>query len=427
MIIHVIKPGDTVYKLAEQYRVSPQDIINANDLRNPSKLAVGQTIIIPSNNSVHVVKSGQSLYSIALSHGLSLDALLAANPDLHAPYTIYPGQVIKLPPSNEKLGTIEVNGYLYPNITDDNLRRTLPHLTYVSIFSYSITQGGDLIPVSGDDRIISAAKEHRVAPLMVLTNTEEGKGFNSDIISALVNDSNAKARLIENIAVAAKAKGYFGVNVDFEYIPPRDREAYNTFLRELKSRLELEGLVMFTNMAPKISDTQMGTLYESHDYRFNGEVADRVILMTYEWGYIAGPPMAVSPISEVRRVLDYAVTRIPRDKILMSLPGYGYDWTLPFKKGDRARVLSVTQATELAATTGAEIQFDVESMTPFFEYFDSNVHEHIVWFEDAISADAKLRLISEYGLAGVSYWTINQFWPQNWVVLNSLYNVRKVL
>jgi len=137
--------------------------------------------------------------------------------------------------------------------------------------------------------------------------------------------------------------------------------------------------------------------------------------------------MAVSPIDQVRRVLDYAVTAIPPRKILMGMPNYGYDWTLPFVQGSAARNISNQGAVALARQVGARIQYDTTSQAPFFRYYDREGRQHEVWFDDARSIQARLRLVNEYGLGGVSYWTINRFFPQNWLVLNSMYNVRKVL
>lgn len=426
-MIHTVRADDTLYRLAREYGVAVQDIVDANGLTSPERLNVGQNLIIPVENQIHTVKSGQSLYTIARSYGISLDQLLAANPTLTAPYTIYPGQRINIPVQAAKLGTIEVNGFAYPSITDENLARTLPHLSYISIFSYNITDDGELIELNNDERIIRAAKAARVAPLLVLTNLEEGEGFDSELIAEFLENPAVWGRLLDELIAVMRRKGYWGLNIDFEYIPPRHRESYNRFLRLTKERMSAAGFKLFTCLAPKISDTQMGTLYEAHDYAAHGEIADRVILMTYEWGYLYGPPMAVSPYDQVRRVLDYAVTRIPREKLLMSMPGYGYDWTLPFVRGSRAVNLSITQAAELASRVGAQIQFDEDSMTPFFEYVDNQGRAHIVWFDDAKSAEAKLRLVDEYGLAGVSYWTINAFWPQNWATLDMLYDVKKVV
>jgi spore germination protein len=111
----------------------------------------------------------------------------------------------------------------------------------------------------------------------------------------------------------------------------------------------------------------------------------------------------------------------------MGIPNYGYDWTLPFVQGTAARTVGNVQAVELARDRGVAIQYDTTAQSPFFNYYDSNRKQHEVWFEDARSIQAKLELVDRYDLGGVSYWTINRFFPQNWLVLSSMYDIRKVL
>ena len=65
-------------------------------------------------------------------------------------------------------------------------------------------------------------------------------------------------------------------------------------------------LLVSTALAPKTSAAQVGAWYEAHDYRAHGEIVDFVIIMTYEWGWSGGPPMAVSPIPQVRQVYEFA-------------------------------------------------------------------------------------------------------------------------
>ncbi len=136
--------------------------------------------------------------------------------------------------------------------------------------------------------------------------------------------------------------------------------------------------------------------------------------------------MAVAPINQVERVLQYATSVIPPEKILMGMPNYGYDWTLPWVQGTAARSLSNTAAINQAMNVGARIQYDNEAQVPFYNYYDAQGKQHEVWFDDARSVQARLRLIDEYNLGGASYWTINSYFSQNWIVLNSMYNVEKV-
>ena len=148
-----------------------------------------------------------------------------------------------------------------------------------------------------------------------------------------------------------------------------------------------------------------------------GQLADGVLLMTYEWGYAAGTPMAVAPLPQVAQVLDYAVTEIPPWKLWMGIPNYGYDWTLPQTPGRRAALVGNQEAVTLAARVGAEITFDPEAQAPTFAYWQGG-QEHRVWFEDARSIRAKLQLAAVRGLRGVSYWNLMRPFAQNWALLS---------
>lgn len=424
--IHVVRPGESVYSIGQFYGVSPQKIISDNELENPNRLVIGQTLVILEGIRRHVVTPGESIYSIAGRYRISVNAILSANPQVTNPDLIYVGQVIVIPPITINFGTIEVNGYTFPNINREVLRKTLPHLTYLSIFSYQVNPDGSLNTIP-DESLIQAARAARVAPLMVVTNIEQGGGFNSDIAHAVLTNQEAQDNLVNNIINTLRQKNYHGLNIDFEYIYPYDRSSYNNFLRRIVNTLRPLGYTITTALAPKISAIQQGLLYEAHDYPVHGALADNVILMTYEWGYTYGPPMAVAPINEVRRVLDYAVTAIPRQKIFMGIPNYGYDWALPYTPGTAARTVSNTGAVDLAATEGAVILFDQRAQAPFFYYYDSNGRRHVVWFEDARSILAKLTLANEFRVGGLSYWTIGRYFPQNWLILSSVYNVRKVI
>jgi len=425
LVIYVVQPGDSIYDISQLYGISPQKIINDNNLENPNMLVPGQTIVVLTDSVQHTVSRGDSLYSIAKDYGVTLNDLISANPQISNPSKLVVGQVINVPVKGEQLGTIEVNGYALPNIENSVLQATLPNLTYLSIFSYQVRFDGSLSTIN-DTPLIQAALNAGVAPMMVITNIEEGASFSSELARVILTNEQVQSNLINNIIQTLRAKNYYGLDIDFEYIYPENREDYNRFLRRITSVLRPLGYIVTTAIAPKTNANQQGLLYEAHDYPAHGVIVDHVIIMTYEWGYLYGPPMAVAPINEVRKVLNYAVSVIPSEKILMGMPNYGYDWTLPYTTNSVARSMTNTGAIELAAKVGAEIQYDTKAQAPFFNYYDSQGRKHIVWFDDARSIRARLQLVDTYNLGGVSYWTINNYFPQNWLILNSLYNVKKV-
>ncbi len=426
MDIHVVRPGDTLYSLARQYGVSMAQLINDNQLPDPSQLVVGQTIVVQYPALTHTVRAGDTLSSIARMHGTTVRALLRNNPVLRGEETLTPGQVLTVSYKQEKEGTLSVNGYAYPYIDRGLLQRTLPYLSDLTPFTYGFTAQGALIDLD-DQSMIDAARRMGVRPLLHLSTLTETGGFSNELAHIALADLAVQTRLISELLNTVERKGYRGVDVDFEYVFAEDAEGYAAFLRRLRDSLAPRGLPVIAALAPKISADQPGRLYEGHSYRLIGEAADFVLLMTYEWGYTYGPPMAVAPLPNVRRVVEYALTEIPADKIYLGVPLYGYDWPLPFRQGNKATSLSNRYAVELARKHYAAIRYDENAQAPWFRYVDQNGAEHEVWFEDARSIRAKLALTQEYGLYGVGYWNLMRPFPQNWLVLNSLYHIREEL
>lgn len=426
LIIYVIKPGDSIYSVAKQYGVTPEVLISVNQLANPEQLIIGQSIVVPQGQRIYNVRSGDTLFSIARLYGVTPESIIGENPDINTSGRIYPGQIVVIPPPGKQQTAIEVNGYIFPGSSVAVVAPAIPSLTYLSIFSYQVKADGSFDPID-DTRWISLARNNNVAPVMVITNIKATGGFDSDIAHGVLTNEQAQLNLINNIVTTMNAKNYYALNIDFEYIYPYDRQSYNQFLRRITERMHSLGYMVFTAVAPKLSASQMGLLYEAHDYPIHGAVVDRVILMTYEWGYLAGPPQAVAPLNQVKRVLDYAVSVIPRSKILLGIPNYAYDWTLPYVKGTKASTFSNVEAVARAARNHADIKYDAGAQSPYYNYYDDQKRQHIVWFEDARSIVQKLNLVEEYRLAGVSYWTVERPFPQNLVILNSMYNIKKVI
>ena len=374
---------------------------------------------------IFVVKRGDTLYSIAKKFGVTTERLSYINA-LSDPNRLSVGQTLVIPGDSFPQGEIEVNGYAYPNISDAVLNEALPYMTFLCPFSWQMDASGGITPID-DKRMISRAYETATAPMLTLTNISPSGGFSSDIAHAIFTDETVQATLIENILSALRSRGYYGVNLNIEYVYPFDREGYNAFLRRLSETLHPKGYYLSSAIAPKTSDEQYGLLYTAHDYEAHGKYCDRVIIMTYEWGYTYSAPQAVSPVNRIRSVLDYAVTKIPSGKILLGFSNYGYNWTLPWQQGKAATVISNTAAVNLAAANFAQIKFDEKAQAPFFNYTDPSGVRHEVWFEDARSVRARLALVSEYGLAGISYWTINYANRAGFAVLESKFTTQKII
>ena len=430
MIIYTVQQRDTLYSIARRYGTTVAKIVRDNELPS-TNLTVGETLVLLQPRSVYTVASGDNLYSVAQKFGVSVGELWRNNPFLGGKTELPVGEVLTIVPEERRSDReISVNAYVYPNIDRDTLRKTLPYLTYLTIFSYRIEEDGELVGVE-DEELIEFARGYGVAPILLVSSLSERGTFSPELVRDFLSSEDAREMLIEEIASTLTRKRYAGVEVDFEYVPTEVVDEYVQFVRDLQARLAPSGYKTFVSLSPKNSAEQEGLLYEGHDYRRMGEAADKTFLMTYEWGYTYGPPMAVSPVDKVRQVLEYGASEIPSEKIVMGVPNYGYNWKLPYVAGEsRARSLGNVEAVALAKEKRARIEYDEVSAAPYFRYFErenATPVEHVVWFENANSVASLIALVEDLGLDGIGIWTAMKYFPQLWLVLNATYLIRKIL
>ena len=426
MQIHVIQRNQSLSGIAQAYSTTVDEIVRVNQLPNPTDLVVGQSIVIPIVGSFYWVQAGDSLWSISQKFGVSYQQLASINRiQVNQPLSV--GYRLYIPARKKKQA--EFNAYVEPRgatvtpALENSARATAPYLSYLAPFSFQALRNGGLKePLLNNFPAIARANNNVL--MMVITNQENDQ-FNAELGRILLNDIPIQNRFINNIVTTAKKYGFRDIHFDFEFLRPADREAYTRFLRKARDRFKQEGWLISTALAPKTSAIQKGEWYEAHDYKAHGEIVDFVVIMTYEWGYSGGPAMAVSPIDQVRRVLQYALTEMPGQKIMMGQNLYGYDWTLPFIQGSVAKAVSPQQAIQLAATNNVPILYDPKAQAPHFNYTAADGKQHEVWFEDARSIQAKFNLVKELNLRGMSYWKLGLAFPQNWVLIAENFNVTK--
>lgn len=417
MVIHTVKKGETILSISELYGVSPTLLALNNNITE--SLVVGDDLVVLFPEQIHTVRQGETISSIADMYGLKERQIYQNNYYLNGLPEIYPGQTIVISYSDNPQRTILTNGYAYTFVRPDILRTSLPYVTYLSPFTYGMTYDGELI-VPDDQPLIKLAGSYGTLTAMHISTLNEDDMFDSSLATNVFDNQIARTNLINNIKLTTENKSYNAIDVDFEFIKKDDGPKYVSFVGQLK---EL-GYPVIVAAAPKTSAEQPGLLYEGHNYAELGKVADFLFVMTYEWGYTYGPPMAVAPIENVRRVIEYAVSEVVPTKILMGVPNYGYDFTLPYVRGEsRATSIGNREAVDIARRYGAEIMFDETAKSPYFNYTDSSGKIHEVWFENARSIKSKFELLINNSLAGAGYWNLMREFPQLWLLQNAYFSI----
>ncbi len=367
---------------------------------------------------IYVVKENDTLDHIAQQYGVTAASVAYVN-QIPYPYALAIGEALLIDTGQDEAMTHyrQANGYAYPYISPWVLNATLPYLSNLLVFSYGFTPDGKLLPPAASDEYMrQAALEAGRNSVLTLTPFGEDGRFSNVLIHQMLSNPVSRERLIDELLTSMEEKGFSGVDVDFEYILVDDRDLFTDFVASLRSVMNDNGYRVCVALAPKTSSDQKGLLYEGKDYRGLGEAADEVLLMTYEWGYTYGPPMAVAPLNKVRQVVEYALTEIMPDKILLGIPNYGYNWSLPYIRGEsKAVTIGHVEAIQIAIANDAEILFDELAQSPYFTYENEGII-HEVWFEDVRSIRKKYDLIEEFDLRGIGVWQIMRFFRAMWLL-----------
>ncbi len=286
------------------------------------------------------------------------------------------------------LGTLGVNAYAYPYIGGELLDSVLPYLTYLTPFTYGITPAGVLAPLD-DARLLERAAHYGAKSLMHLS-TLTPEEISSENAAALLQNDRAQSALLAEILQTMAKKGYCGLDVDFEYVPPELREDYAAFVCRMREALNTEGKPVVAALAPKTSAQQRGLLYEGARLRAAVKSRERRVPDDLRMGLClrraAGHRAAAAGVRGARlRALGHGENIFLARRCTLRLAA-----ALQEKKAARGpRRSRRKRQSPRARLVGAEIEFDETARSPYYHYFDKMRREHAVWFEDARSLRAK--------------------------------------
>jgi spore germination protein len=286
----------------------------------------------------------------------------------------------------------------------------------VAAFNHPINAQG-LIGGRPDKALMKLARGNGVKTLAVVHNFT-GKGFSRDVAHSILSDANRRGAATGSIVWILKEYGYDGVNLDLENIDPKDRNNYTEFVEELASKMRGSGKLLAICVPAKTDDARWNAWSGAFDYKRLGSIADRVIVMAYDEHWVGGPPGPIASIEWVRSVIDYATKTIPRERILLGLANYAYDWpTAGGRATGTGRMIGERRAMEVAWSSRAKIVWDNRAQVPYFKYWRGS-QEHTVYLENQYSAVFKINLAQTYGLKGVAVWRLGLEDPSLWGLLS---------
>ncbi len=282
-------------------------------------------------------------------------------------------------------------------------------LTHLCPTRVSIADAEGNVKYGKDNYLIAFAKEKGIKLLPLVTNG----GFSKEVGHKVLSNPATRAKVIDQLLKVTEEWQAPGINIDIENIPKEDRHNLTAFMAELADKFHAKKLVVTIDVPAKTRDAPEAEWSGAYDYPALGKVCDQVMLMAYDEHWSGGSPGPVGSANWVRRVLEYATSVIPREKVVLGVPFYSREW---WGKGKSKSHTSVT-IDKLIAEVKPEIKWDDERKTHWFTYTDAEGVEHEVWFEDPDSLKYKAALAQEFGIAGISIWRLGNEHPGFWKVL----------
>lgn len=426
MDIYVVEPGDTVYSIAQKYNVPYDRLAYDNNILPNYNIVNGQIMIIPHSAQKYRVEQGDNLRSIATKYGISVLQLLQNNPFLSDRDYLNIGEelIISYDKRNQQ---IEVDGFCFSNIKNETLKKVIPFLTYLTIVDYRVNAFG-FIETSDNSEKVQLAKTYGVAPIMLVsTFSQQGKG-SYGVTNKILNNTEIQDKLIGEILYHLREEGFYGVNFGFSNIIKEDLQNYINLIARTKEIVQTEGYYLFVTMEPNTFGFKANEKNDLPYYSQIGQIADAVVLLSYQWANAYFPSYEQTTIPFLRNYIDYVTTQIPSEKILVGYTRIAYDWEIPYVEGSSlVNTIANSQAVTQASQIGIDVGFDEYYVTPYYYYLNSDGIKHFVWFKDARTLNAIMDFVTSYHLKGISIWNIMDYVPQLWVTINSQYDIKKIL
>ena len=319
----------------------------------------------------------------------------------------------------------------YMTTSPNSVESFMQHADKVDILVptwYSVDKDG-MMWGGPDPLVMKTAREHHVTVMPIVS----GMGFNPEIFHQFVGDAKARQAFVDALLRECKRNSYSGFQFDFEDMSWKDRDALSSLVAQAAAVLHGAGYQLAIATVPNAPGYpgQTGFGYWIYrDWRAVYDLAalaksvDLICLMTYDEHTSYTPPGPVAGYPWTVENLDYALKFVPKDKLSLGIPLYGYHWYagMPAEEKPKPNIaagsISGPAALHLAQAYNAQSQWDPTDRATWFFFYRDDTREW-VFFTDARTFDERFKLVQERGLQGFCSWVLGSEDPSIWNLLPS--------
>lgn len=286
----------------------------------------------------------------------------------------------------------------------ESLGNNIEIIDEVNPVLYTINSDGSLggrnVSEKNIQELQAIAKENSILVIPTI-----GSYDYSSTKSLLKSESTYKTN-ISHILREVEKNGFDGIDLDYEQIQSKYKDAYIQYLTELKNELSKKGKILSVTVFPQWEDAEYTKNKETiivQDYEEIGKIADRVKIMAYDYtDSTSSKPGPIGPMSWIEDVLKYAIKKVPKEKIYLGVHLYAYEWI-----GTEVKALTYASAKNILDTVNILSSFKKDIGEGYAKFSCVNGTKTCeMYFQNKESVDLRRDLAREYGIQGISYWRL---------------------
>ncbi len=309
-----------------------------------------------------------------------------------------------------------------------SVRSFLAHADKIDILVpawYSVDSNG-LVSGGPNPVVVETARQHHVPIMPIVVNN----GFSQEDFHKLLMNRAAYETMASRLMAACKENGYIGFQFDFENISWTDRSALSTMVSNVASEFHSAKLQLTIATVPNAPGAPgeggfSNWIYENwrgaYDLSALAQSVDLVCLMTYDQHTRWNAPGPVAGWAWTTGNLDYGLKFVPREKLSLGIPLYGYHWfagtpvKAPAQPGfpptdkpnPSAEYIATDDALDLAKAYKGRVEWDPVDRSAWFFFYRDDLREWI-FFTDARTFRERYTLVKDRGLQGFCSWVLGE-------------------
>lgn len=414
MIIHTVKPEDTIYSISKQYGIPEIRIITDNSLDPEKKLTPGQTLLICHPEKTYMVRGGDTLEHIAKESGISVLSILQNNPSI-IQNKLTPSQTLNL--SYEKKNARSIIVAAYTGSADlMRIEKQLPYISILTVQNAVRVQNGEIVYLQNTAPTVALAKKYRAMPILSLDCTDEKGKWSGSSMTQVLSSPIYTERWIQSAIEIAKSGGFSGVEIGAMGLMKADGYRFVEMLLALHGVCQDNDLICTSPILP----------FDGVDANEENivDIASLIPLWSYVWDDEISSPAA--PLDRQNNLLQNSIIQKYKEKMLLGIPTFGIDY---IQIGNRyqKQVVNADSVHSLLQKHHITAQYNERTHTPYLQFTDSGNagQRHLIQYEDARSLSEKLDLMDAANLGGVNIMSLEYDLPILWQLLNQRYTIQK--